>query len=208
MLPIVSPASTTGPVTDIVLWVECYSSLVAVLAKKHPQHIADFMAYQRSIIKASRNFDGAAWVVYDRCYRRRAAATKSLEWAKIDSALYNEAFTGRARSIPRCQFCLSETHGEAECPSRLPTYGYEIPTGPRAWSPNLVGTSLRGSRVSSPYSGRPVSNEVCQLFNRVSCRAQWCRRRHVCNVCCLPHPEVVCPNRAGQRGSSNLPHRR
>ena len=68
-----------GPVTDIVMWSECYSSFVAVLAKKYPQHIADFMAYQRSIIKASRNFDGKAWVVYDHGYGRRAAATKSLE---------------------------------------------------------------------------------------------------------------------------------
>ena len=44
---------------DAVLWVECYSFLFAVLAKKHPQHIANFMAYQRSIINARRNFDGA-----------------------------------------------------------------------------------------------------------------------------------------------------
>ena len=86
--------SRRGPVVDILLWLECYSSLVAVLATKYPQHIGDFMAYQRTIIKASKNFEGTAWVLYDRCYRRRAAATKSLEWANIDSALYNEAFTG------------------------------------------------------------------------------------------------------------------
>lgn len=41
--------SRRGPVTDILLWVECYSSLVAVLATKFPQYIGDFMAYQKTI---------------------------------------------------------------------------------------------------------------------------------------------------------------
>ena len=75
-----------GPVVDILLWLECYSSLVAVLVTKYPQHIGVFMAYQGTIIKASKNFEGTAWVIYDRCFRRRAAAAKSLGWASMDSA--------------------------------------------------------------------------------------------------------------------------
>ena len=107
-----------GLVVDVLFWLECYSSLVAVLATKHLHHISDFMAYQRTIIKASKNFEGTAWVIYDCCYRRRAAPTKSLSEANIDSALYNEAFTSRGRVIHRCQSCLSENHTEAECPDR------------------------------------------------------------------------------------------
>ena len=123
--------SRRGPVTDILLWLECYSSLVAALATRYPQHIGDFMAYQATIIKAHRNFEGTAWVVYDRCYRRRAAARKSLEWAKIDTALYNEAFTGRARSVPRCQYCLSLDHADYECPaSPLPAWDNPPPEYP------------------------------------------------------------------------------
>ena len=80
--------------------------------------------------KQAKIFDKEAWIVYDRYYCC-AAVTRSLEQAKIDSALYNEAFMGQARLIPSCHFCLSKTHGKAECPSRFPTYpthGYEIPS--------------------------------------------------------------------------------
>ena len=114
---------------DIVLWVKCYSFLIAVVAKKHPKHIAHYTAYQRSIIKASQNFDKEAWIVYDRCSCCMQHVTRSL--AKIDSALYNKAFMGQARLIPSCHFCLSKTHGKAECPSRFstyPTHGYKIPS--------------------------------------------------------------------------------
>ena len=37
--------SRQAPVADIMLWVECFSTLVAVLASKYPQHVPDFMAY-------------------------------------------------------------------------------------------------------------------------------------------------------------------
>ena len=108
--------SRRGPVSDIMLWVECFSTLVAILASKYPQHIPDFMAYQKAIVRASRNFEGSSWVVYDRCYRHQAAATKNLVWSIPDSALYNKAFTGRAKAIPRCQHCLSENHTLSDCP--------------------------------------------------------------------------------------------
>jgi hypothetical protein len=41
-----------GPITDILVWVECYSSLITVLAKKHPGKTSEFMAYMNTIIKA------------------------------------------------------------------------------------------------------------------------------------------------------------
>ena len=57
-----------------------------------------------------RNFDSAAWASYDMAFRRQAANWGSLDWGFVDTALYNEAFTGRARTITRCSFCLSDTH--------------------------------------------------------------------------------------------------
>ena len=197
-----------GPVVDILVWLECYSSLVAVLATRFPGHVGDFMAYQRTIIRASKNFEGTAWAIYDRCYRRRAAAVKSLNWANIDSALYNEAFTGRARAIPRCRVCLSENHREAECPDRsLPIPGH--PGG------GHDGNYVPQRSPYQPYYGRqqtragqPVSQEVCQLFNRAQCRAVWCRRRHTCNQCGLPHPEVACTARAREGHRPRSPHRK
>ena len=33
----------------------------------------------------------------------------------MDAALYNEAFAGRAKVIPRCRYCLADTHSSQEC---------------------------------------------------------------------------------------------
>ena len=74
-----------APIQDILLWTECYSSLVAILGFAHPHHMVDFMAYQRSIVCASSIFEGNAWVVYDRCYRRRAALTKELKTGRSNA---------------------------------------------------------------------------------------------------------------------------
>lgn len=60
------------------------------------------MAYLRTITRVSCNFEAAAWVSYNIGYRRQAANLKSLNGRITNPALYNEAFTGRARLIPRC----------------------------------------------------------------------------------------------------------
>ena len=67
-----------GPVMNILLWVECYSSLVAVLSSKYPNKTSHFMAYQKTIIKAHHSFIGEGWVVYNTCFRRKAANMKKI----------------------------------------------------------------------------------------------------------------------------------
>ena len=67
-------------------------------------------------MRAERNFDGRRWVAYDWCYRREALAQKNLNWSVPNARLYNEAFTGYARSLPRCSFCLGEDHQAQVCP--------------------------------------------------------------------------------------------
>ena len=52
---------------------------------------------------------------YDVAFRRQAAAIRDLHWGRVDSTLYNEAFAGRARMIPRCRYCLGESHSSEEC---------------------------------------------------------------------------------------------
>ena len=50
------PLSRRALVTDILVWVEGYSLMVAVLA---PLYFHEFMAYQRFIMRASQNYEGA-----------------------------------------------------------------------------------------------------------------------------------------------------
>ena len=43
-------SSHRGPVTDILLWVECYSTLVEVLSLQYPAKVRQMMAYQKTIL--------------------------------------------------------------------------------------------------------------------------------------------------------------
>lgn len=72
------------------------------MAARYPEKTPHFIAYLRTITRVSRNFEGAAWALYDMAFRCQAANERSLDWGLIDSALYNEAFTGQARLILRC----------------------------------------------------------------------------------------------------------
>ena len=82
-----------------------------------PHQSAEMWVYQSAIIRAARNFKGTAWVAYDHQYRREALARKDLNWSVVNSRLYSEAFTSRSKVIPRCRYCLSETHDLRACPS-------------------------------------------------------------------------------------------
>ena len=47
------------------------------------------MAYLATIVWAHRNFEGHGGVVYNNAYHCQAAARKDLNWATIDTSLYN-----------------------------------------------------------------------------------------------------------------------
>ena len=72
------------PITDILVWVQCFNAMVAVLSEQYPQYIQHFLAYQSHIVHAYRKSQGLEWVAHDMAYRCKAAYTKNLNWAVID----------------------------------------------------------------------------------------------------------------------------
>lgn len=172
-----------GPITDIVIWVECYSILTAVLSTNYPSKTPNFMAYMRTITKAHRSFVGEGWVSYDTCYRRKAAVSKSLEWGVIDFTLYNETFTGRAKAVARCSYCSSDQHTSHDC----------------------IYAPATKHDLSPPRSRPPIRSQqgqpgVCQLFNgRMGNRCTFnpCKFAHACSDCRGRHPLSAC--RRGNR---------
>lgn len=179
-----------GPVTSITLWIECYSVLASVLAAKYPDKILHLLAYQRTIIKAQRQFLGNNWVLYDTRFRRKAANTKSLDWGTMDSQLYNEIFVGRAKATSRCQHCLSEFHISTDCPnSNSGSYGNATPPPPKL------------PRQSPP------AIPICLLYNSTRgdiCNfAPNCKFIHACSHCHGRHPISRCPTGASRPPTSN-----
>ena len=182
----------SGLITDIARWTECYASLVAVLSTAHPDKTPHktphFMAYLKTIVHASRNFEGSVWASYDMAFHRQAASSGSYDWATIDTALYNEAFTGRTKAVPRCRYCLSDYHNAADCHFG-PAQPLEDTIVPKFKTP---GPSRRDTRDAV---------ELCGLFNHQEgnrCRYSHCRYAHICAKCHTgPHPAAEC----GRRGN-------
>ena len=142
------------------------------------------------ITKAAHIYKASNWVAYDRQFRRDMLAQKDLYWSVPNACLYNKAFTGRAKSIPRCLHCLGDDHTGATCPLNP--------------SPIVVGW-LQENRPFLPSSttaplflqGQPRAGtsrvETYRNFNGNHCRVSCCHYLHSCSFCRGPHPVVVCP---------------
>ena len=154
-----------GPVTDILLWVECFSIMATVLT-------SDFFTYQKTIVHASRSFSGDHWVTYDLCYRRQAAVRKTLQWLQIDFSLYNETFTGRAKPLPCCKYCLSEHHTSPES-----SLSAKLPRHPNPYTLKYVCSSIHKVAISavSGHANSYTSGSRCQ-------------EPHPASVCKYPRP--------------------
>eukprot|EP00731_Ephydatia_muelleri_P029970 Em0021g493a len=142
-----------APITEITLWLEGFGRLASVLTSRYPGKAAEMWAYQSSIIHAARNYDGTAWVVYNRQFRREALARRDLNWSATNVQLYSEAFTRRAKVIPRCRYCLSETHDLRACPVN---------------PDNLDPTSRRQSKSRRFGEGHPYTAELVALQSCMS----------------------------------------
>lgn len=179
------PLPARPPIQDISVWLERYSIMAALLSARFPEKAPELFAYQSSIVRAERNYDDRRWVAYDRRYRREALAQKDLNWSVPNARLYNEAFTGRARAIPRCTYCLQEDHTAQYCPRNphRPWFGW-LPD-PSSWSQGLPRPRPMPART-------PQQQETCRRFNDGRCRSGNCRFIHRCLDCGGPHPRISC----------------
>ena len=194
------PAPARLPISKISQWVERFSLMAAVICTRFPHKAPELLAYQAAIVRAERNYEGTYWVSYDRQYRREALARKDLNWSVPDARLYNEAFTGHAKAIQRCSFCLQDDHDQNTCPRNphrplmgwLPQMGmWPMPVLPQQAMPQPSAT--------------PAPREICRRFNEGRCNKQHrCKYIHACSG---PHSLLQCPNRPPP-GRSRSPQRR
>ena len=179
------PPPSRPPVTDISQWVERYAVMAAVLAARFPTKAPELFGYLATIVRAERNYEAGRWVSYDRQFRREALARKDLNWSVTDTRLFSEAFTGRARSIPRCSICLRDDHLAQLCPQNTDRQWL-------AWLPGPVPWQAAPSAPTQPPHQRR-HQEVCNRFNEGRCRMATCRYLHRCKRCGGDHPLLHCP---------------
>ena len=216
------------PITDISQWIERYSTLAAIIATRFPHKAAELFAYQAIIVRAERNYETHRWVSYDRQFRREALARKDLNWSNTQNRFYNEAFTGRARQIARCTFCLQDDHTSDYCPRNPNRSLFGLlqdatlwPSLPRTSQPpqhNIAsgyqpaGTYMptSGYQHTAPYppATGSTSQEICRRFNRGRCNSSRCRYSHACQECFGPHSWQSCPRNVNKgNGRSRSPQR-
>ena len=184
------PAPARLPITDISQWVERFSLMAAALCTRFPSKAPELFAYQALIVRAERNYEGRRWVAYDRQFRREALARKDLNWSVTDTRLYSEAFTGRARTIARCQYCLQDDHSAARCPRDPNRIQVAWLSDTADWARFPPSPALAYSRP--PLSG---SREICRRFNDGRCKQPRCKYQHMCTQCQGSHPLISCPQR-------------
>ena len=170
----------------------CFNAYVAVVAKKHPDRVADLLAYSSLIIKASRDYEETPWLQYDQHYRRYAAAESPKQWGAIQPELWTLYF-GRAVARQRCANCGEPGHSQCEGGGTPTT---TTPLAQQSGGPQ--NSMVRGKRWTrgevrpQPYSRPPP---ICKRWNRGpgGCRLPDCSFRHVCLECHGSHREPDCP---------------
>ena len=190
------------PVTEILTWVQCYNAMVAVLAERYPQFIQHFLAYQSHIVRSYKKSRALEWVAYDMAYRRKAAYTKSLNWAIIDQNLSATWFSGMGRP-PCCVQCLSDDHSAATCPRLGDNIFASLAPAISQWAisaqaltteqwvtpqrvlPSQAQYPRRSPAISTPLLAPQIQTEqpLCGLYNAAEgprCTYNPCRFSHRC----------------------------
>ena len=205
------PKRRRALVTDVLVWVQCFSAMVGALSTTYPDKVPEFMAYQALIVKCSRDYEGLGWVMYDRAFHRQVAVTKDLNWSKLNPTLHSLCLAGKARRNKFCSFCLSDNHATEQCPE--------------SWQGRSSAISFEHLRPLTPYQfpqGGPVPgfahppglplaplpSQVCRLFNKPEgprCTFSPCKFAHVCIICKGPHSRSECRARSGMPASNKRP---
>ena len=91
---------------------------MAVMAS-HCNNITHMCAYFNVILKANREYTGGMWSYYDANYRQKAEATLNKDWSAIDTSLFSQCFTRRARkALAGLYNCSSFKHDSVPAQER------------------------------------------------------------------------------------------
>ena len=95
-----STTSKPRDVTDIVEWLQCFGTYIAIVDHTEPHRVPDLLGYQNLIIQGYHKHQKGCWQTYDRDFRRKASASHTAEWSTVDATLWNLAFLGGSTTQP------------------------------------------------------------------------------------------------------------
>lgn len=172
-------------ISSLASWMYCFLTYLALRCPDNETR--ERLIYAQLIVRESLRHGGKNWLTYDKVFRQQAALDESLKWNELHPAILASTIlsspqssvqTMPGRSGTFCTLCQGVDHRADQC-----ALSY------------LHRSDLRTN------GGRSIgmSGRICASWNRGSCRfPAGCSFRHVCRICCQPHPEIHCPSRAGQ----------
>ncbi len=185
----VHPGRSRPPISDILVWVEKFSTMAAVLVKRFPEKAPELLAYQACIVRCERNYRDGQWAFYDRAF----------PWHVINNRLYQDAFTGRARDIPRCSLCFED-------PNPMAGFYMQWPGAPSQLQEALSPYRPPPPPQPQPRGNRGPSQELCKKFNKGLCRQTTCKYyTHACmpGLPGKPSGHLLLPTRHGPQQISS-----
>ena len=72
-------------VTSILKWTQCFAIYAVILCKKCPEKLPNMLSYLILTIQNHVEYEGNAWLGYNRRFRQRVVFTPQVSWAKSDS---------------------------------------------------------------------------------------------------------------------------
>ena len=76
-------------ISDILTWVECFTSYITVMSTLFPSRARDLLSYMALIIRMAKRYTGNCWLNYDRAFRLEAAASNLSHWSQVKPDLYS-----------------------------------------------------------------------------------------------------------------------
>ena len=93
-------------------WASCFVTYICMAS--HDNNIRHVCLHHHSQSQ-QRIYRWHVVLDYNANYRQKAEATLNKDWSAIDTSLFSQCFTGRARKALGCINCSSLKHDSAEC---------------------------------------------------------------------------------------------
>lgn len=125
-------------VPDLLSWVQCFGTYMAIVASKQPEWLQQLLAYQTLIVREAQRCGGRGWLVYDSYFRQQVVGNKHADWSRLNQSLYAITFIaqGERHRGRSCIICLESDHVEEQCALYIPSHK----SVPGKWSAGERGT--------------------------------------------------------------------
>ena len=175
-------------VPDLLSWVSCFRTYMAVLTDKYSEKIKQLLAYQTLIVREARRCGGDGWLAYDSYFRQQVVGDPTADWSGLNTSLYAVTFMAQGgKGGQSCTTCMETDHGREDCAMLQH----------RSLSPHPAKRAISSPAADAYPSNRGkrrLASITCFAWNQGECRYLHCKYRHVCVRCSGEHPMSRCPS--------------